>query len=563
MKWLKYYPLFFLYEQSSNTIQRGTDPWEYKVDNNEWFTRKKGKSKWINITTSKYQTALDTLDKENPQLRTNDAPLKTIKTNQVTTKTEDPIQLTEKPEDNQIVKDFKPEEKKPIVKTSVTDSYLTKEFNFHLIPDNKNNYRSAQLPISYQGKEVLGDVIDKYGIKTIIRFNGNGKDGRNKKSHPITTINEEKDLATSKGIKFYKLSSTRDQDKVNQLLSNGNVLIHCAHGADRTGGNVGGYLYKIGWGDTEKIWDYSTQYSSWKSLIKTNPEGFIKHGYLDQLKKFGVKDLDQVIKFDEKKPRQSTQSIIRDKVKVCAHITSFKGGSSAENCLKNIQSLATNNTYMVEVDVQITKDGIPVLFHDNTLNDKTNGSGKISNLTWDEVKTIKYNKDPSQTITSLQSAIEAIKGSSTILQLDKCDTSELQIINNLGIVKGVEKQILAKGFSMTPPSIVTNMGIQWMTILDSGYVGRVTTKEIADEIVSKVNSPYLEYQFSDNDTFITNGYLSDELRKKGVMSMVVAVGGSKLTNGQSYRGDNQTTWNKIMTDIKPDIIMTNNPNGLS
>ena len=306
MKWLKYYPLFLLYEQASTPIRRGTDPYEYKVDKDHWLARKKsGGTKWFELSGKDYkpqfQSAIDILDEENPTLRTPNAPKRTVG------KDIDNVVNTEpSPVDNDIVVDTEPPtvDKKPkqlittppISKptqkiTKVDDKFLTKEFNFHLIPDNKNNYRSAQLPIEYNGKQVLSDVIDKYGIQTIIRFNGNNKDGRNKKSHPITSIEDERELAESKGVKFYKLSSTRNQDKVNELLSKGNVLIHCAHGADRTGGNVGGYLYKIGWGDTEKIWDYSTQYSSWKSLIKNNPSGFIKHGYLDQLMKFGVKDM--------------------------------------------------------------------------------------------------------------------------------------------------------------------------------------------------------------------------------------------------------------------------------
>lgn len=173
----------------------------------------------------------------------------------------------------------------------VEDETLNKEFNFHLIPDGRNNYRSAQIPVILNGKEYLGKVLDKYGIKTIIRFNGDGSDSKHYSTHPSTTIESEKDLANSKGIKFYNLSSTKDQDKVNSLLGQGNVLIHCAHGADRTGGNVGGYLYQIGWGDTKKIWDYTTKYNGWNKMIKNNPDYFVNGGYLKQAKKFGVTDL--------------------------------------------------------------------------------------------------------------------------------------------------------------------------------------------------------------------------------------------------------------------------------
>jgi len=174
----------------------------------------------------------------------------------------------------------------------VNDSTLVNEFNFHPIPLGSNNYRSAQIPVILNGKDFLSEVIDKYGIKTIIRFNGDGNDSRHVSSHPFTSIDEERSLAESKGVNFHKLSATRDQDKVNSLLSQGNVLIHCAHGADRTGGNLGGWLYENGWGDTDKIWDYTTKYNGWNKMVKNSPEKFASGGYLKQAQKFGVKDLE-------------------------------------------------------------------------------------------------------------------------------------------------------------------------------------------------------------------------------------------------------------------------------
>ena len=300
MKWLKYYPLFLLCEQA--TIQRGTDPYEYKVEKDHWMARKKtGGSRWFELSGKdykpKFQSAIDTLDQENPTLRTLTAPKR--QGNE-----QEPIINKEiKPQPKQLIT-TPPKSSTEKIK-EVNDKYLIKEFNFHLIPDGKNNYRSAQLPIRYDGKDFYKDIIERFGIKTVIRLNGdsktmkNGKkieDGRHKKEHPITNIQQEKVFLEGLGVKFHKLSSTRSQDKVNELLNQGNVLIHCAHGADRTGGNVGGYLYKIGWGNTEKIWDYSTKYSSWNQLVRNNPNGFVKHGYLDQVKKFGVRDLEHAIK---------------------------------------------------------------------------------------------------------------------------------------------------------------------------------------------------------------------------------------------------------------------------
>lgn len=159
------------------------------------------------------------------------------------------------------------------------------KYRFDKIPDGNNNYRSAQLPL-----DLLSSVIDKYNIKTIIRFNGDNSDGKHGSDSP-TSIKDERNLAKLKGVEFKTLSASRDQDKVNDLLDGGNVLIHCAHGADRTGGNVGGYLYNKGWGDTKKIWDYTTRYNDWNYLVKN---GKFKYLYLAQ--KFGVQDMDHAMR---------------------------------------------------------------------------------------------------------------------------------------------------------------------------------------------------------------------------------------------------------------------------
>ena len=106
------------------------------------------------------------------------------------------------------------------------------------------------------------------------------------------------------------------------------------------------------------------------------------------------------------------------------------------------------------------------------------------------------------------------------------------------------------------------MGIKWMPILPSSNVGKMTSKKAVDDVVSKVKPGFFEYQFSDSDSYIVNGYMSDALRGKSVSPMVVAVGGTKDTNGVSYRGDSKNAWKKIIDDVKPSLIMTNRPSQL-
>ena len=55
--------------------------------------------------------------------------------------------------------------------------------------------------------------------------------------------------------------------------------------------------------------------------------------------------------------------------------------AAIEACLANLESID-----MIEVDPRLTKDGVMVLMHDETVNRTTNGTGKVSELNYDQIK---------------------------------------------------------------------------------------------------------------------------------------------------------------------------------
>lgn len=255
---------------------------------------------------------------------------------------------------------------------------------------------------------------------------------------------------------------------------------------------------------------------------------------------------------------------VNKKTLVCSHIGSYDGqdDKNAENQLHNIKKLVDNKIDMVEVDVQITKDNVPVLFHDNTLDAKTNGSGNIQSKTFADLSTIRYKKDSSCGITKLKDAIDYIrtKNSRTILQLDKTDTNEIERIYNLGYFKGVENNILCKGKSFEKPAIVKKAGVMWMPIIPDSYVGRMNDMKVIDELVSKLKgSDFVEAQFSDKDTLLIDGTFAKKLSEINCKLLIIAVGGTNLTNGKSFRGDSKAQWSKMINPMGAGAIMTNKP----
>ncbi len=64
-------------------------------------------------------------------------------------------------------------------------------------------------------------------------------------------------------------------------------------------------------------------------------------------------------------------------------------GASAyapENTLESIHTAADMGIEWVELDVKLTKDDVPIIFHDEELDRTTNGSGLVRDKTYDEIK---------------------------------------------------------------------------------------------------------------------------------------------------------------------------------
>ena len=57
-----------------------------------------------------------------------------------------------------------------------------------------------------------------------------------------------------------------------------------------------------------------------------------------------------------------------------------------ENTLEGIHTAADMAVEWVELDVKLTKDDVPIIFHDDTLERTTNGSGAVAEKTYDELR---------------------------------------------------------------------------------------------------------------------------------------------------------------------------------
>ena len=101
------------------------------------------------------------------------------------------------------------------------------------------------------------------------------------------------------------------------------------------------------------------------------------------------------------------------------HITGYP-----ENSIEGFEYVLNHTPAFFEIDPRVTKDSVIVLLHDATLDRTTNGTGKLADYTWEEVKKLRL-KDPEGNLTpyripTLQEAMDWAKGK-TVLNLDKKD----------------------------------------------------------------------------------------------------------------------------------------------
>ena len=116
-----------------------------------------------------------------------------------------------------------------------------------------------------------------------------------------------------------------------------------------------------------------------------------------------------------------------------AHRGLFDNASDApENSLAAIR-LAVENGYGIEMDVQLSKDGIPVVFHDATLKRMCGVDGKVWEYTLEELQQMKL-ASSNETIPTFADVLETVAGKVPLIieyKLDRVQTQVCELANEL------------------------------------------------------------------------------------------------------------------------------------
>jgi len=132
--------------------------------------------------------------------------------------------------------------------------------NFHKLEDGRNNYRGAlDEGRTTASAEFFDELRKDYGIRTVVTLNADSG-GRD-----IPDLVEEaglESLYVPMGDNDWP--SRESFEKIKSALREGNTLVHCTHGADRTGAVVGRYYIEdLGW-DLKTAIDYTKKFGGHK-----------------------------------------------------------------------------------------------------------------------------------------------------------------------------------------------------------------------------------------------------------------------------------------------------------
>ncbi|XP_036597755.1 glycerophosphodiester phosphodiesterase 1 [Trichosurus vulpecula] len=111
-------------------------------------------------------------------------------------------------------------------------------------------------------------------------------------------------------------------------------------------------------------------------------------------------------------PNRRALQVLRPRGRISAIAHRGGGHDAPENTLAAIREAAKNGATGVELDVEFTADGVPVLMHDETVDRTTDGTGRLSDLTFAEVRKLNpaanhrlKNNFPGEKIPTLKEAI--------------------------------------------------------------------------------------------------------------------------------------------------------------
>ncbi|MEO5338243.1 MAG: glycerophosphoryl diester phosphodiesterase [Magnetospirillum sp. WYHS-4] len=123
-------------------------------------------------------------------------------------------------------------------------------------------------------------------------------------------------------------------------------------------------------------------------------------------------------------------------------------GCAPENTLASLREAARQGAHWVEFDVKLSRDGVPVLFHDERLERTTNGRGRLSRLSLAELR--RLDAGGGETVPTLAEAMDLLRllDMGANVELKPCPGREVETARAAAaVLAGTPVPVLLSSFS--------------------------------------------------------------------------------------------------------------------
>ena len=125
---------------------------------------------------------------------------------------------------------------------------------------------------------------------------------------------------------------------------------------------------------------------------------------------------------------QSTGPVHSDELMFVAHrgITTER---LPENTIKAFRNIVDRRIEAVELDVRTTEDGYIIIMHDAGVNRTTNGSGRVDELTFREIREL--DAGDGEQVPTIEETLDFFKGTNVIVLIDIKDADVIELVSEV------------------------------------------------------------------------------------------------------------------------------------
>ena len=216
-----------------------------------------------------------------------------------------------------------------------------------------------------------------------------------------------------------------------------------------------------------------------------------------------------------------------------------------ENTLESVIKAFELGLECVEIDVKVSKDYIPLLLHDDTLNRTTNGSGLACDFTFDQINQLDagyyfYNSKTDIKVPSLRSVLDLIKKKQKYLNIELKPNKNYEELNVKNILKEINRisydMVYFSSFDLSSCIILKEKAPH----LQCGFLNDDFTKFNIDETID-ICKKYNFFSCGINLNFFSNS-IASQFEENNIQVTVYA--DNNISKVQAHN-----LWNNNVTSI--------------